>query len=116
MIKKVEIYNICITLCFLLISFAIWHDYKICWSIAIGSAIGGANFWALYRIVTGFAGGSHGKLRFAVFAFLKFFILIFILWAVIKWLPVNAAAFLMGLSTIVLSILLCFVFTRERVY
>ncbi|MBI2341729.1 MAG: ATP synthase subunit I [Deltaproteobacteria bacterium] len=106
MLQKTEILNIIIGVALMTGSYAIWKDTRICLSIALGSAIGGANFWALYNIIKGLVGDAVGKMKFAFFAFFKFFILIFVLWASIKWLPLNAVAFLLGLSTVVVAMLL----------
>jgi hypothetical protein len=94
-------------------SYVAWKDTRICLSIVLGSAIGGANFWALYNITKGLVGECGGKIKFAFFAFLKFFLLIFVLWVAIKWLPLNAVAFLVGLSTVVMSVII-YVLTYQR--
>ena len=103
---KTEIINIIIMLAMVTLSYVLFKDTKICLSMALGSAIGGANFWALYKIITGLVGVEKGRFKFIVFAFLKFFTLLFVLWASIKFLPLNAIAFLIGLSTIVIAVLL----------
>jgi len=104
MLIKTEIISFIMALALIVGSYVVWKDTRICLSIALGSAIGGANFWALYNIVRGLVGECGNKIKFAAFAFLKFLLLIFVLWAAIKWLPLNAVAFLIGLSTIVLAI------------
>lgn len=105
MVRKIEIYNLILTLCLISAGFAIWRDYKICLSIAIGSAIGGANFLALYFIVKGLIGGDKAKLRLGLFAVLKLAILAFVLFAAVKWAPINIVAFLVGLGTICMTLI-----------
>lgn len=105
LVRQIEKLNIIISALAILGAYLIWNDAKISLSVAIGSVIGGANFWVLYRIFSKILmEGVRRKILLGALAALKFAVLIFILWAVIKWVPINAVAFLVGLSTVVVAI------------
>jgi hypothetical protein len=91
-------------------AYLIFKDKRICMSIGLGALIAGINFGVLYLIVTGLVAEQGGRLKFALFAVLKFLILVAILWAAVRFLPLNIAAFLAGLSTIVLAIFVHFIY------
>ncbi len=114
MLRKVEIINAVIGLMAAAIAFVVWKDHKISLSVALGSVIGGANFWALYIIANGLLGGAGGKLRMALFAMFKFLVLIFVLWALIKFTTVNIVALLIGLFMIIMSVIIGYMFWNER--
>lgn len=105
MIAKILKLNVVIAIVLVIVSAIIYRSLKIPLSIALGSAIGGANFWVFSWIITGVLGDNPRKGRLAFLAILKFLGLIFVLWATLKWLPIEPIAFLVGLTGIVVSIL-----------
>lgn len=104
---RIETINIIIGAFLAFGGYLLYKDAKISLSVALGSVIGGANFWALVRIFTGiFSDGDTSRALLGVFAVLKFLLLVLVLWMVMKFLPVNAAGLLTGLSTIIVSVLI----------
>lgn len=78
-------------------------------SASLGFAIGGANFIVLFWLAKKLVLGAARKWRFGVLIGLKFLVLIFILWAIIKWLPINVVALLAGLT---ISLILAIFYAR----
>lgn len=68
-------------------------------SVLVGAAIGSANFWTLAKIYTRLlTDGAGKKPLFIILAFVKFAVLIFIIWAAIKFLPISIVGLLVGLT------------------
>lgn len=80
---------------------------KIILSFIIGAAISAANVFAIKIIVKNL--GSSAKIKYGVFAVIKFALLIFLVFAAIKWMRVDVIGFLAGFGlTLLVGILLLF--------
>lgn len=106
MTGRVEKYNAILGVVFALAGFIIWHNTKVPLSVIAGSLLAGINFLALAWIIKKITEPDTNKFLPGAMALVKLVLLIFILWAIIKWLPINIVAFLVGLSTIVVAIIL----------
>lgn len=78
------------------------------WAVSLGILLGGGigllNFRWLWRILSGYL--FSGK-RYSLFQLVgKFFVLLVILFVVIRYVRVNPVAFLAGISTLVLGIVI----------
>lgn len=67
---------------------------KIILSFIIGAAISAANVFAIKMIVRNLT--SSAKIKYGFFAIIKFALLIFLVFAAIKWMRVDATGFLAG--------------------
>lgn len=105
MIAKIEKLNAAIGSLLILLTLVFWQSPNISLSLAMGVAIGGANFFMLTKVVNAFVGGTCSKAIAVALALFKFVLLLFILWAAIKWTNVNVPAMLVGLSVILISII-----------
>lgn len=86
---------------------ALWLNWRITLSVLGGAAISIGSF-AVLRFTMGQALARTGGLRvaFVLAAFLKLAALGFILWLVVRYLPINPWGFITGLSAILVSIML----------
>jgi len=114
-LKRIEKLNIIIGILLVAVSFIIWQDSKLSLSLALGSVIGGANFWMLVKLVGKIFGDGPSKWRFGLAIVLKFLVLILVLWLVVNRFPVHMIAFLVGLSTIVLAVIISQLFSDSTI-
>ena len=68
---------------------------KIILSFIAGAIISGANIFAIKAIVKNLA-SSSARLKYGIFAAIKFALLIFLVLAAIKWMSVDVMGFLAG--------------------
>lgn len=105
MIERIEKLNAAIGALLILLVLIFWHSPNISLSLAIGVVVGGVNFFMLSKVVNAFVGGTCSKTVAVALALFKFVLLLFILWAAIKWTNVNVPAMLVGLAVILISII-----------
>lgn len=88
-----------------LASLLFW-DLGITLGVALGGAIGTLNFYALRRLVQALATGEDPRKQtvMVVLLTLKFGLLAAAIYLVVKLLPINPVALLVGVSIVVLSI------------
>jgi ABC-type multidrug transport system permease subunit len=82
---------------------------KVILSILAGCLIAAGNFFALAYIVKGILKGGGG-FRFGLLAAIKFLLLVTIFFVIIKWVPVNVIALLIGFTIALFLLLLLFAF------
>lgn len=79
---------------------------KVILSIMIGILIAAANFFAIIYIARGLICREDGKLRFGLFAGLKFLLLIAIFFMLIKYAVVNVIGLLAGFTAALLILII----------
>ena len=106
MISEIERFNLAIFILGSLGSLLVMREFKYFFSFAVGSAIMTLNFRFLKNIIMGLANESGlGKWDLIIKLPLKFIILAGLVAAVIIFGDINAVFFLMGLSTVFISII-----------
>ena len=88
-----------------LASLLLW-DLGITLGVALGGAVGTANFYALRRLIQSMVSGDSPRKQtvMVVLLMLKFGLLAALIYLAVKLLPINPVALLVGVSMVVLSI------------
>jgi hypothetical protein len=105
--SDIERYNTIILLVGSLASILIMRDYKYFFSFAAASAVVTLNFRFLRKIMEGFFSGSvQDKKELLIKLPLKFVLMVAAIVVIIVWGDVNIPFFLIGLSTVFVSLLI----------
>jgi len=111
--QDIERFNVIILLIGSLASIFIMRDYKYLFSFAVASAIMTLNFRFLHTIVVGFFSDSSesapDKKELLIKLPLKFFGSAALIAVVVIWGKVNIPFFLIGLSTVFLSLIISYI-------
>lgn len=103
--RRVEKTNLAMSALLLAITLFI-QDNSVTLGIICGAVLSALNFRVLSLVAKRIMEGNRGKaFYFALFG-LKFLVLITVIYLVIAYLPINVISFVIGLSTIFISILL----------
>ncbi len=106
-LRAIERFNLMIAVAICLASLIFWRR-----GIALGAAIGAGlsvvNFWAIRRVVEAGLASTSPRKRLVLISLLvaKMAALIGLVFVVIRFLPINVLAFIVGLSTFLLSIMI----------